>query len=88
MLPRIISARYVDRYVVWLHFADGAEGTVDLSEELNGPIFEPLRDLEAFSKLSLHPELRTLVWPNGADIAPEFLRSRLQAAAMQPASDS
>jgi hypothetical protein len=29
----------------------------------------------------LHPELRTLVWLNGADFAPEFLRSSLRVAA-------
>ncbi len=81
MLPRIIAARYVNGYVVWLRFADGSEGTVDFAQELVGPIFEPLRDQKQFAKVTLHPELRTLVWPNGADFAPEFLRSRLRAAA-------
>ena len=81
MLPRIIAAKYVNGFVVWLRFADGSEGVVDLSQELVGPIFEPLRDQKQFSAVSLHPELRTLVWPNGADFAPEFLRSRLRAAA-------
>ena len=81
MLPRITDARYVNGYTVWLRFADGSDGTVDLSEELVGPIFEPLRDRATFSRVRLHPELRTLVWPNGADFAPEFLRQRLRAAA-------
>jgi hypothetical protein len=81
MLPRITDARYINGYTVWLRYADGAEGTVDLSGELSGPIFEPLRDLAVFSQFELHPELHTLVWPNGADLAPEFLRANLQAAA-------
>ncbi len=81
MLPRITSARYVNGFTVWLRFADGAEGTVDLTTELTGPIFEPLRDRNQFAQVRLHPELKTLVWPNGADLAPEFLRSRLRAAA-------
>jgi hypothetical protein len=81
MLPRITDARYVNGYTVWLQFADGSDGTVDLSAELVGPIFEPLRDRATFSQVMLHPELRTLVWPNGADFAPEFLRQRLRAAA-------
>ena len=54
---------------------------VDLSSELHGPIFEPLRNIELFRQFVLHPELRTLVWPNGADFAPEFLRSSLRVAA-------
>jgi hypothetical protein len=81
MLARIAGARYVNGFTVWLQFMDGSEGTVDLSDELTGPMFEPLRDRALFAQVQLHPELRTLVWPNGADFAPEFLRSRLRAAA-------
>jgi hypothetical protein len=81
MLPRIVDARYISGYVVWLSFKDGSEGTVDLSRELNGPLFEPLRDVALFAQVRLHPELHTLVWPNGADFAPEFLRARLRVAA-------
>ena len=80
MLARIIEAQYVCDFTVWLRFDDGAEGEVDLSKELTGPIFKPLRDVEFFRRLQLHPELRTLVWPNGADFAPEFLRDRLNVA--------
>jgi hypothetical protein len=44
-------------------------------------LFEPLRDLAFFSQLRLHPDIHTLVWPNGADLAPEFLRERLRVPA-------
>ncbi|MBS0320524.1 MAG: DUF2442 domain-containing protein [Proteobacteria bacterium] len=81
MLPHVTEARYVGGYIVWLRFNDGSEGEVDLSNELHGPIFEPLRDLGQFRQLAVHPELRTVVWPNGADFAPEFLRSALRVAA-------
>jgi Protein of unknown function (DUF2442) len=83
MLPRITAARYVAGFTVWLRFADGAEGTVDLASELTGPVFEPLRDRNQFAQVRLHPELKTLVWPSGADLAPEFLRSRLLTATKQ-----
>ena len=81
MLPHIIKGCYITGYTVWLRFSDGAEGEVDLSSELHGPIFEPLRDIAVFRQFVVHPELRTLVWPNGADFAPEFLRSSLRVAA-------
>lgn len=81
MLPRITNARYVTDFRIWLEFSDGARGEVDLGSELNGPIFEPLRDLAIFRQVRLHPELRTLVWPNGADFAPEFLRRHLRLTA-------
>lgn len=81
MLPRIVEARYVAGKIVWLRFTDGAEGEVDLRHELDGEVFEPLRSDEYFRSFRLDPELRTLVWPNGADFAPEFLRSALRIAA-------
>ena len=81
MLPRIVDARYVEGHTIWLRFADGTEGEVNLGGELHGEIFEPLKDTEYFRAFQLHPELRTIVWPNGADFAPEFLRGALRVAA-------
>ena len=81
MLARIIQARHVTGHTIWLRFSDGAEGEVDLSSEIHGEVFEPLKDVDYFRKLQVDPELRTVVWPNGADFAPEFLRSSLRVAA-------
>ena len=81
MLPRIVEARYVGGHKIRLRFADGIEGEVNLANELEGEIFEPLKDENYFKTFSLHSELRTVVWPNGADFAPEFLRSTARVAA-------
>ena len=61
MLPRITDARYIAEHTIWLCFADGVEGEVDLSRELEGEVFEPLKDEEYFKSFRLHPELKTLV---------------------------
>lgn len=79
-MPEIEEARYVADHTVWLRFSDGAEGAVNLGNELYGEVFEPLKAPEYFKSFRLHPELHTLVWPNGADFAPEFLRSALRVA--------
>lgn len=81
MLPRVAEAHYLGGFAIRIRFSDGAEGDVDLTDELHGPVFEPLKDPEYFKQFSIHPELRTLVWPNGADFAPEFLRSVMRIAA-------
>jgi hypothetical protein len=81
MLTHVVEARYVSGHTLWLRFSDGAQGDVDLTNELHGPIFEPLRNVEEFRRFRVHPELRTIVWENGADFAPEFLRSSLRVAA-------
>ncbi|MBI3570956.1 MAG: DUF2442 domain-containing protein [Gammaproteobacteria bacterium] len=78
---RLLEARYVRKYIVWLKFSDGVEGQIDLENELYGPVFEPLRNMDEFRKFLVDPELHTLVWSNGADISPEFLHDNLRAAA-------
>jgi len=77
----ILEARYVGGHAVWLRFRDGSSGEVDLAGELDGPLFEPLRDPVYFRAFTLHPELLTLVWPNGADFAPEFLHEKVRVVA-------
>lgn len=77
----VLEARHINAYVVWLRFRDGTEGEVDLSADLVGPIFEPLRDPAHFAEFSVHPEFHTLTWPNGADIAPETLYERARSGA-------
>ena len=68
------SARYVSGYKIWISFDDGTSGEIDLENELQGPVFDLLKDPEIFSRISVDPELETIVWPNGADLAPEFLK--------------
>ncbi|MCL4806302.1 MAG: DUF2442 domain-containing protein [Thermoanaerobaculia bacterium] len=77
----VTSVRHVSEFRLWLRFSDGTEGEIDLSGELWGPVFEPLADPVVFAQVAVNPELRTIVWPNGADFAPEFLYSQVRAAA-------
>jgi hypothetical protein len=74
----IVEARYIGGHVVWLRFRDGTGGEIDLKSALQGPIFEALRDPVAFQQFQIHPEFHTLVWANGADIAPEFLHDNVR----------
>ena len=77
----IVEARYVDGHVVWLRFRDGTSGEIDLKDALHGPVFEPLGDPQMFQQFQIHPEFHTLVWPNGADMAPEFLHDNVRVTA-------
>ena len=81
MSDRLLAAHYLRDYVIHVQFSDGVEGEIDLADELFGPMFEPLKEVGLFKQFIVHPELHTLVWPNGADFAPEFLREVVKIAA-------
>jgi len=56
-----------------VRFNDGVHKQVDLTPLLTGPVFQPLRDPTYFARVVLDPQAGTVVWPNGADLAPEAL---------------
>lgn len=74
----VVEVRYVRDYTLWLRFQDGSSGEVDISPSFKGPIFEPLRDLTFFRQVRVDSEIGTIVWPNGADVAPETLYERMR----------
>ena len=80
MIPKVIGARYAQEFTIHLRFSDGIEGDVDLSQELYGELFEPLKDPANFASYTIHPEFHTLCWPGGADLAPEFLYEKVQVS--------
>ncbi len=78
MIPKIIDAKYKKNYIIYLHFSDGTQGEIDLQNELYGEMFEPLKDQKFFKTFSIHPDFHTIYWPNGADIAPEYLYEKIK----------
>jgi hypothetical protein len=78
MLKDIVAANALSGYRLHLRFEDGAEGVVDLAPHLSfHGVFELLRDLAYFAQARVDPDLGTVVWPNGADLDPDVLYSRI-----------
>ncbi len=77
----VVEARHVSGHTVWLRFQDGTAGEIDLAPALVGAIFEPLCDVDVFRHFAINPDFHTLVWPNGADFAPEFLHDNIRVTA-------
>jgi hypothetical protein len=71
MLIKVSNAKYHKDYSLELVFSDGLKSIVDLRDELEGPVFEPLNDIMLFKSFTLNRW--TIEWENGADFAPEFL---------------
>ena len=73
MILRIREARVCGPHSLRLTFNDGTAKQVDVRPLLEGPIFEPLRDPAYFATMALDSICGTVVWPKGADFAPEAL---------------
>ena len=78
MILHVVEVKYLRDYVIWVKFNDGIDGEVDLSAELEGEVFGPLMDKALFKTVKVDPLLQTIVWDNGADLAPEFLYDNLR----------
>jgi hypothetical protein len=82
VLKDVVYARPLGGYRVRLRFEDGLEGDIDLESVIRFEgVFAPLEDPERFTELSVSPELGTVTWACGADLAPEFLYDLVVAAA-------
>jgi hypothetical protein len=72
-IVHVTDVQWLGGHHLRMEFEDGTSGEIDLADEDWSGIFAPLADPEYFRQVRLDSELGTIVWPNGADIAPETL---------------
>jgi Protein of unknown function (DUF2442) len=78
-VPHVTSAQVLEGFRLRLTFEDATSGDIDLVDELWGPLFEPLHDRAFFAQVAVDMDGGTIVWPNGADFAPEWLYEVVRA---------
>ncbi len=80
MLTKVTSVERLGGFRLRIAFNDGSQGVHDFSAMVQepGPMLTPLRDENYFARVFL--EFGALTWPNGFDIAPEWLRREMSAA--------
>ena len=76
ILLRVTAVECTGPHRLRVTFDDGVRVDVDLTDRLEGEIFEPLQDPDFFRQVFLNPETGTVEWPNGADLAPTFLKDQ------------
>ena len=69
----VTEATYFGGYKLKIRFDNGENKVVDLQPHIDGPIFEPLKDLDFFKSFYVNYDIDTIVWPNNADFSPDFL---------------
>jgi hypothetical protein len=70
---KVEAFQVVGPYTLRVTFDDRTEQTIDFKPVLAGELYGPLSELSLFNQVRIDPEVRTLVWPNGADFDPETL---------------
>lgn len=81
LTPDITAAEVVRHGVLRLTFADGLSGEVDVLDRMRGPVFEDARTPDGFTRVEVDTEIGTVVWPEGADLAPDTLYERVSSGA-------
>ena len=79
LTPDITAAEVVRHGVLRLTFADGLSGEVAVLDRMQGPVFEDVRTAAGFAKVKVDAETGTVVWPGGADLAPDTLYERVRS---------
>jgi hypothetical protein len=75
--PDMVAAVARPGYVIRVMFADGEIRDVDITLLLDTGVFSPLRDTAVFGQVRVDEELRTITWPNGADLDPDVIYAAL-----------
>ena len=70
---RVESFEVVGPYVLNVRFDDDRSVQINFEPVLHGELYGPLRNISVFNQVKIDPEVRTLVWPNGADFNPTTL---------------
>ena len=81
LTPDVTSVAVVDHGVLRLTFADGLSAEFDVLDRMRGPVFAEARTLSGFAQVAVDPETGTVVWPGGADLAPDTLYVRARTGA-------
>lgn len=74
MILHVLEAQVCGPQSLLVRFNDGSRRRVNLTPLLHGVVFEPLKDPQYFARVVVDPISGTVVWPNGADLAPEALQ--------------
>ncbi|MGO8906140.1 MAG: DUF2442 domain-containing protein [Solirubrobacteraceae bacterium] len=78
LTPDVTAVSVVRHGVLRLTFADGLAGEVDVLGRMHGPVFDEACTPAGFAKAAVDAETGTVVWPGGADLAPDTLYQRLR----------
>ena len=72
--PAVVGVAVIGPHIMRLLFSDGMVRDIRFRPGARpGALLRPLDDPAYFALVRVDPDCRTVVWPNGLDLAPEVL---------------
>ena len=80
----VVAVEVVGDHRLRITFEDGTVGDVAFDDREWRGVFQPLADAAFFARVRVDPELGTIAWPNGVDMAPEPLYAQARSHPAPP----
>jgi hypothetical protein len=73
MLVKLLEIKALEKYKLYLKFADDTEGKVDLAHLANKGVFKAWEENDLFSKVYIDQETNAIAWNEMLEICPDNL---------------
>ncbi len=73
IIPKPTKVKALDKYVIWVLFADSTEGKVDLSGLISKPVFKKWNDPHFFEKVYIDTETSAIAWDDTIELCPDSM---------------
>ena len=74
---KIVEAKPLSGFRIWLRYQDGIQGEVDLSGLAGKGVFSAWNQSGCFESVFIDAESGALAWPGGIDLCPDSLYEEL-----------
>jgi len=78
MIFKPIEVKAIDKYSIYIKFADNTEGKVDLSHLVNKPIFHNWVNPDFFNKVYIDSETYSIAWDENIELCPDNMYLKLK----------
>jgi len=72
-MHRVVEVKALEKYRIWVRFADGSEGEIDLSDLAGKGVFSAWDKPGEFERVYVDQESHTVAWPGEIDLCPDRL---------------
>ena len=73
----LLEVKALPGHRIWVKFADGKEGEIDLSHLAGRGVFAAWNDAAVFNAVHIDPDCRTVAWPGDIQLCRESLYEQL-----------